>query len=98
MAIPTNEGYLVLDSGADTLFLFRAPAHDAHTGGMTSSAFGATVGLGLASPIVIGGRSYHADKAAFRTVPDAEEASLLPASLFRAVFISNSERYVVFDP
>ena len=37
-------------------------------------------------------------KAEFHEVAYAPEAGLLPASLFHASFVSNSEGYVVFDP
>jgi hypothetical protein len=37
-------------------------------------------------------------QAEFEEVADAPGAGLLPACLFHAIFVSNSEGYVVFDP
>ena len=98
MEVPTSEGRLVLDSGADMLFLFRKSSRP--TNAQISSAAGqnASATIENAPDLRIGGRTYHPMRALFQEVADAPEAGLLPASLFQAVFVSNSEGYVVFDP
>jgi hypothetical protein len=58
----------------------------------------APISFDAAPKLEIGGRVYHPDKAEFHTVPDAEEAGLLPLNLFDAIFISNSKRYIVLNP
>jgi hypothetical protein len=98
MEVPTSEGRLVLDSGADMLFLFRKSlrppnAHISSAGGQSAS-----VTIENAPDLRIGDRTYHPMQAQFQEVSDAPEAGLLPVSLFHAVFVSNSEGYVVFDP
>ena len=98
MAIPTSLGDLVLDSGAEVLWLFRESTRGASA--QVIGASGARVGVALESApeVRIGDRHFRPAKAGYRPVPAAEEAGLLPANLFRAIFICNSKQYVVFDP
>jgi hypothetical protein len=95
MAIPTSMGDLVLDSGAELLFLFRTSSRP--VSGQVMGASGATVPVSFetAPEVRIGNRSFRPSKAEYRPVPAAEEAGLLPASLFPAIFICNSKQYVV---
>jgi hypothetical protein len=98
MAVPTSLGDLVLDSGADMLFLFRTSYGPLIA--QVSGASGARVPVSIetAPEVRIGDRRYHPARAEYHPVPAAEEAGLLPANLFHAIFICNSEQYVVFDP
>lgn len=98
MAIPTNLGDLVLDSGAEMLFLFRASTRAAS--GQVIGASGARMAVSYERPpeIRIGDRTYRPAKAEYHAVPAAEESGLLPANLFHSIFICNSRQYVVFDP
>ncbi|MGA1982548.1 MAG: retropepsin-like aspartic protease [Acidobacteriaceae bacterium] len=98
MAVPTSLGDLVLDSGAEMLFLFHASSHPAS--GQVMGATGAKVDVSYetAPEVRIGDRRYRPARAEYHAVPAAEEAGLLPANLFHAIFISNSKQYVVFDP
>jgi len=98
MAVSTSLGDLVLDSGADTLFLFRASAHAAS--GQVIGASGARVPVSyeIAPEVRIGERRYRPARAVYHPVPAAEEAGLLPANLFHAIFVCNSKQYVVFNP
>jgi hypothetical protein len=98
MTVSTNQGELVLDSGADTLFLFRESPHSSTVHLSTSSGMSTAVAFERAPELRIGDRLYHPELATFHTVPAATEAGLLPASMFHALFISNSEKYVVIDP
>jgi hypothetical protein len=95
MAIPTSMGDLVLDSGAELLFLFRTSSHPVSGQVMGASGARVPVSFETAPEVRIGDRSYRPSKAEYRPVPAAEEAGLLPASLFPAIFICNSKQYVV---
>lgn len=98
MAVSTSLGDLVLDSGAEMLFLFRASnrAPSAQVIGATGARI--AVSYETAPEVRIGGHRYRPAQAEYRPVPAAEEAGLLPANLFHAIFICNSRQYVVFDP
>jgi hypothetical protein len=96
MVIPTDHGSLMLDSGAGTLFFFHAGPHLA-AAQLTTSNSSVGVESGYAPALRIGGRTYHPDGAAFRQVPDAPADGLLPANLFRSIFVSNSGHFVVFN-
>jgi hypothetical protein len=98
MVVSTSEGGLVLDSGTDTLFLYRASPRPANAMTMGSSGLKAAASMQILRELRIGKRVYHPSNAVCRPVPEAPEAGLLPASLFHAVFVSNSAGYVVFDP
>ncbi|MGD0738460.1 MAG: retropepsin-like aspartic protease [Terracidiphilus sp.] len=97
MAIPTSMGDLVLDSGAELLFLFRASSRPVSGQVMGASGARVPVSFEAAPEVRIGGRSYRPSKAEYRPVPDAEEAGLLPANLFHAIFVCNSKHYVVLE-
>jgi Aspartyl protease len=98
MAVPTSLGDLVLDSGTEMLFLFRESTRAASA--QVIGASGARVGVSFetAPEVRIGDHRYRPAKAEYHPVPAAEEAGLLPANLFHAIFICNSKQYVVFDP
>ncbi len=95
MAIPTSLGDLVLDSGAELLFLFRTSSRPVSGQVMGASGARVPVSFETAPEFRIGDRSYRPSKAEYRAVPAAEEAGLLPANLFHAIFICNSKQYVV---
>lgn len=98
MTVSTSIGDLVLDSGAEMLFLFRDSPRMATARVMAASGIAAPISFDAAPAVEIGGRIYHPDKAEFHKVPDAEEAGLLPVNLFDSIFISNSKRFVVLNP
>jgi len=97
MAVSTNLGDLVLDSGAEILFLFRKSARAASAQVIGASGARVAVSFEAAPEVRIGDRRYRPAQAEYRPVPAAEEAGLLPANLFHAIFICNSKQYVVFD-
>jgi Aspartyl protease len=98
MAVSTNLGDLVLDSGAEILFLFRESTRAASALVMGATGASVAVSFETAPEVRIGDRRYRPTQAEYRPVPAAEEAGLLPANLFHAIFICNSKQYVVFDP
>jgi hypothetical protein len=96
--IETSEGKLVLDSAANSTILHRSspPSMD---GSIIRTASGtASVSTIQGLRLKIGGREYHPTNAA--AIPRAllKGDGLLPASLFRAVYIDNSSKYVILDP
>lgn len=98
MTVPTSQGDLVLDSGADTLFLFRESSHASTSQISAASGSTSAVSMEKVYGLQIGERLYHPAGAIFHPVPAASHAGLLPANLFHAIFICNSAGYVVFDP
>lgn len=97
MAVSTNLGDLVLDSGTEILFLFRKSTHVASAQVIGATGARVDVSLETAPEVRIGDRRYRPARAVYRPVPAAEEAGLLPANLFHSIFICNSKQYVVFD-
>jgi hypothetical protein len=98
MTVATNQGDLLLDSGADMLFLFRNSVGATTAQVRASSGLSAPVSVDRAPGVRIGERMYYPTNVEYRAVAGAPEAGLLPTSLFHAIFVSNSEGYVVFDP
>jgi hypothetical protein len=98
MAVSTSLGDLILDSGAEMLFLFRESTRAASAQVIGASGARVDVSYETAPEIRIGDRRYRPAEAEYHPVPAAEEAGLLPANLFHAIFICNSKQYVVFDP
>lgn len=96
--VPTSQGTLALDSGADMLFFFHKSSRPANAHVSSTTGQSENVTIENAPELRIGDRFYHPMQAEFREVADAPEAGLLPANLFHAIFVSNSEGYVVFDP
>ena len=98
IAVPTNLGELILDSGAECMLLFRFSSQPAQASIVTSDGSLITVSTQSGRVLQIGNRLYRIDKANFAAVPGAEEAGLLPATIFRAIYVSNSGRYLLLDP
>ena len=98
MAVPTNLGDLVLDSGAELLSLFRQPTSQPNARVTGTSGASTLASLEAAPDLRIGDRHFRPDRAEYFPVPHAEEAGLLPANLFQAIYICNSQHYVVFNP
>ncbi|MGD0798246.1 MAG: retropepsin-like aspartic protease [Acidobacteriaceae bacterium] len=98
MAVPTSLGDLVLDSGAEMLFLFRESTRATSAQVIGASGARVPVSFETAPEVRIGDRRYRPAKAEYHPVPAAEEAGLLPANLFHAIFVCNLKQYVVFDP
>ena len=94
--VPTSLGAMLLDSGANWLTLFGVKAAEV-TREMITMTGSIPVGM-VASRLSIGGRTFwKGDAAAVARESDSGAAGLLPVSLFKTVYVCNSQRYVVFD-
>jgi hypothetical protein len=95
-AVSTSLGLLLLDSGTALVVLFGVEAprtNDILT--LAGSSRGGTVPR---KPLIIEGRTIHYGELV--AVPGGNEAGvdgLLPASLFKSVYVCNSEGYVILD-
>jgi hypothetical protein len=97
--VSTSLGDLALDSGSARLTLFgiRADGGDLRSELRT---VGGTQKIGLAygKPLVIDGRTiWDGDALAIPGRPEPGVDGLLPLGLFTAVYICNSESYVIFE-
>lgn len=88
--IETSEGRLELDSGANSTILYRSAPSYADGAIIRTASGTASVSTIQGLRLKIAGREYHPPNAA--AIPKAllKGNGLLPASLFRAVYISNS--------
>ena len=95
--ISTSLGELVLDSGAATLVLFGVRPDGANESLIKTLAGSRTVGM-IYSKLIVEGRQIWRGNAV--AIPDRSEpgiAGLMPLSLFRAIYVCNSEGFVVFE-
>ena len=97
MVLRTSLGGLMLDSGTDSLLLFRLSAQR-RMSAVTSANGSYEVAVDYAPSLRIGTRNYYPREALFHPVKDPPAAGLLPVSLFHAVYVSNSGGYVVLNP
>lgn len=96
-AIPTNPGDLVLDSGAPRLVLFGVVSGTGPLRDMLTLAGSKSVRM-VASRLAIAGRDvWRGDAVAIAGATEKGIAGLMPLSLFRSVYVCNSEGYVVFQ-
>jgi len=96
-AVSTSLGDLVLDSGAPRLILFGVVPDPGERSEMWTVAGSQTVGM-VASKLAIEGRNVWRGNAV--AIPARSEpgiAGLMPLSLFRTIYVCNSERYVIFE-
>jgi hypothetical protein len=94
--VSTSLGWLVLDSGTNRLTRFGVKATAANVEMRTMTG---TVKLGtVSSTLTIANHTFwHGDAI---TIPQSAESSIdgmLPASIFKSVYVSNSERFVAFE-
>ena len=98
MAIHTGRGDLILDSGAETMLIYRTatllPAH----GITTAEGSFMPVSTESTSGLVIGDRVYLVANTNLIATQGTEEAGYLPATLFRALYVCNSGSYLILDP
>jgi hypothetical protein len=110
----SDPAVLKLDCGGNVPLLFQSPVlfeSKKHSRGRSShvregSALGrrSTLSFRATSPrnLVIGTRRLHSvtffTPVSASTAPHRDEDGLLPITLFKRVFISNLDRYVIFDP
>jgi hypothetical protein len=96
-AVPTSLGDLVLDSGTQSLILFGVQPEGNNGGFMRTLAGSLFVGMVYRQLLIEGRRIWSGPAVA---LPDRAEpgiSGLLPVNLFRAVYVSNSERYAVLQ-
>jgi hypothetical protein len=99
LALVTDVGNLVLDSGTDTLVLFRAGTSTSPASSRIRTANGsATVRSGSGLRIQIAGRDFRTNSFLIAPWSDASEDGILPLGIFRAVYVSNSGGYIVANP
>lgn len=99
MAIPTNFGDLILDSGADTVLLFRMSSLFSSANWIETAGGSARRVFTEADQILeIGHRLYHLRTINFDPLPGREESGLLPTTLFHSIYVSNSGHYLILDP
>jgi hypothetical protein len=96
--IETSEGKLVLDSGANSTILYRSSPPSADGSIIRTASGTASVSTIQGLRLTIGGREYYPAKAAALPRSLLKGDGLLPATLFRAIYISNSNKYVILDP
>jgi hypothetical protein len=96
VVVPTSLGRMVLDSGIHRVTRFGVKGAEAVFQMTTMSG---TVQLGsVPSSMMIGGRVFwRGDAVAVPKTAETGADGLLPTSLFKSVYVSNSEGYVVFD-
>ena len=92
--VSTSEGPLILDSGTDAVILFRDSSGAGHQRIATANGFAAATPV-ESLKIRVGDRDYHPRKSAILPSANGRADGLLPASLFRAIYVSNSERYII---
>jgi hypothetical protein len=97
--VPTSLGDLVLDSGAARLILFGAePDGGAGEKGVVQTFAGSQI-IGTASRklIIEGHDIWHGNAVTMSSRTEPGIAGLLPPGLFQAIYVCNSEQYVVFE-
>jgi len=94
IVIPTSEGNMVLDSGTAAMILFRRSASPA---AQIQTAAGFAAAGNDSSRIRVAGREYRPRQTALAAASYTGQAGLLPASMFKAVFICNSSNYIVVE-
>jgi len=92
MAIPTNLGNMILDSGVVIAILFRAPQWRTGSADLTV-ATGKTVTLTAdwGPRLLIGDRAYPLEKVVYQLRDSSLGDGLLPATTFRTIYVSNSD-------
>jgi hypothetical protein len=100
LAVSTSLGDLILDSGASRLVLFGVEPNIGLGGKREWRAVAGSQEVGVISikPLVIEGRPIWRGEAV--AIPNRSEPGvdgLLPLSLFRTIYVCNSEDYVVFE-
>jgi len=96
-AVSTSLGDLVLDSGAPRLILFGVRPDAGELSEMLTVTGSGSVGM-VASRLVIEGRNiWRGDAVAIPNQAEPGIAGLMPLSLFKTIYVCNSEGYVVFE-
>jgi hypothetical protein len=100
MAISTSLGVLILDSGADRVVLFGVQPNigSGRTGELRTVTGSQQIGMAFNKQLVIEGRKiWRGDALAIPTHSQPGVDGLLPISLFKTIYVCNSEGYIVFE-
>jgi hypothetical protein len=96
--VTTSMGALVLDSGAARLTLFGAEPQTVSSSVLKTVTGSQETGMVASQALVIEGRRiWPGQTVAVPHAPEAGVGGLLPVSLFKGIYVSNSEGYVVFE-
>ena len=95
--VTTSLGDLVLDSGAERLVLFGVRPEGDVLQDMRTVAGSKLVGLVWSKLVIDGVRVWRGDAVAIPERREGDAAGLMPVSLFKSVYVCNSEGYVVFE-
>jgi hypothetical protein len=98
--ISTSLGVLALDSGASRLVLFGVHPDSGfgRTGELQTFAGSQKTGLVASKPLIIEGRRiWSGDAVAMPSRTELGTDGLMPISLFKTIYVCNSEGYVVFE-
>jgi hypothetical protein len=99
LAIATSAGLLGLDSGSDALVLFHSKAGGLGPAATIRSAAAVATARDLSGmKIRIGDRDYKPKQASAVANTDLKEDGILPVSVFKSVYVSNSGSYLIADP
>jgi hypothetical protein len=99
LAVSTNLGDLIVDSGAARVALFGVEAVIGPGGNGEWRTLAGSQAVGFVSrSLVIEGRTiWRGDAVAIHTRSEPGVDGLLPLSLFKAIYVCNSEGYVMFE-
>ena len=95
-AVSTNLGWLVLDSGTKTVFLFGVKAGEATQSVRTLS--GSLETGTVPTKIMIGDTNlWHGEAIAVQRQAKEAGDGLMPINIFKAVYVCNSAGYIGFE-
>ncbi len=97
MAVFSNLGDLLLDSGTDTLIVFSNKEESAAFQLVTSTG-AIAANTGRRSRLMIDGVAYSAAKSVTMVPRGGQGNGLLPMAVFQSVYISNSGNYIIPNP
>jgi hypothetical protein len=99
LVVPTSLGDLVLDSGTARVMLFGGGAVDRNENrGMVKTFAGSqTIGITPRKLTIEGRDVWHGDAVRLPSHTEPGVGGLLPISLFKAVYVANSEGYLVLE-
>ncbi len=96
--VPTSLGDLVLDSGTARIILFGGDPGGAGYRGIVQTFTGSqTIGSASRKLVIEGRDVWHGDAVTMPSHTEPGVAGLLPPGLFKAIYVCNSEGYVVFE-
>jgi hypothetical protein len=95
--VATSLGDLVLDSGSARLILFGVDADNVDKGYLRTVAGSQMVGMRSSTLAIENRTMWRGDAVAIRNQAEPGVAGLMPVSVFKAIYVCNSEGYVVFE-